>query len=290
MDVLMTHYKQRKTLEDSIRSLDTQLSNDDNIYLVDAGSTDGSFRILERLAYNGDIELLHRNGVSRGRGRQIAFEESDADIIAAHADLDTVFYPALKQLEATYRRLRSRNGGGLLLVHGCLVTDRSTIESVGGWSDLQVHEDKDLWVRTDRDSAIYYLPISVARHHSNFEWDSPAYRLRRRYQNYRDAIRLGVPVSALRTSYRDRQPFVARPTSSALVTAAATRAKKMKSYATLVEDHPDPREFNLRELTFRSLDASGVIDPESLPVPEQLERYRVGEPGADRPYPGKTSY
>lgn len=256
----MTHYEQRNMLEESVESLDTQLSEDDTIHVVDAGSTDGSFRVLEELDYNGKINLVLQDGVSCGRGRQIAFEESSAEIIVAHADLDTVFYPALKQLETTYRQIRSERGDGLLLVHGCFVTDRSTLDSVGGWNDLQVHEDKDLWARADGTVNLYQMPISIVQQHENFEWEWSMYRFKRLYQNYRDDIRLGIPKTALRKSLRRNQSIGSRPLHTALLSSAARRAKTMESYGMFETEYPDPEKFHLRELTYRSLVESEVVN------------------------------
>lgn len=281
----MTHYEQRKTLRDSIESLLPQLSDDDVIHVVDAGSTDGSFHILEELDYDGKIDLLYRDGVSRGQGRQIAFEESNADIVVAHADLDTIFYPVLEQLREAYRRIRSERGAGVLLVHGCFVSDRSTINSIGGWNDLQVHEDKDLWIRADDNATLYQMPVSVVQHHDNFEWESPMYRFKRLYQNYRDAIRLGIPSAALGASYRRHQSVSSWPPNAVLLSIAARRGKNMRSYDTLREEYPDPAKFHLRELTFRTLIESQVIEPEILQIPSEFSQYQ-----SKRVYPGKTSY
>ena len=285
MDVLITHYEQRKTLRDSIESLTTQLSENDMIHVVDAGSTDGSFHILEELDYDDKINLLYRDGVSRGQGRQIAFEESDADIVVAHADLDTIFYPILHQLKDAYQCIRSERGAGVLLVHGCCISDRSTIKSVGGWNDLQVHEDKDLWIRADGNATLYQMPVSVVQHHDNFEWESLMYRSKRLYQNYRDAIRLGIPSAALGKSYRQHQSISSWPSNAVLLFIAARRAKNMRTYDTLQEEYLDPAKFHLRELTFRTLVESQVITPEILQIPSEFSRYQ-----SERAYPGKTSY
>lgn len=285
MDVLITHYEQQSIIKDSINSLTTQLSDKDTIHVVDAGSTDGSFHILEGLDADGKINLVYRDGVSRGQGRQIAFEESDADIIVAQADLDTIFHPILEQLKYAYQRICSKQGAGVLLVHGCLITDRSTINSIGGWNDLQVHEDKDLWTRAEDIATLYQMPISVVQRHDNFEWESMIYRFKRRYQNYRDAIRLGIPRVTLNKSYRHQQSIDSWPVNRALLSTAARRAKNMKSYGTLKEEYPDPEKFHLQELTFHALVKSQIINPEVLQVPSELEQYR-----SEQSYPGKTSY
>lgn len=285
MDVLITHYQQRTTLRDSISSIESQLSDDDTIYVVDAGSTDGSFHILESLDAEEQIELIYVDGVSRGRGRQIAFEESNADIVIAHADLDAIFYPILDDLADIYQKVRSERGSGLLLAHGCFVSDRQTIRSVGGWNDLQVHEDKDLWIRAEGESRLYQMPISVVKSHSNFEWDSLRYRLKRQYQNYRDAIRLGISPSLLRKSYREHQPISSWPIDSAIVSIAARNAADMATYDTLENINMDPSRFHLRELTFRALVENGAINPTVLDVPENFTNHQ-----SERAFPGRTSY
>jgi glycosyltransferase involved in cell wall biosynthesis len=286
MDVLVTHYEQNKTVRDSIESLNSQLSTDHKIYVIDAGSQDGSFTKLEKLTNNNKIHSLQAYaGVSRGRARQIAFERSSDDIVIAHTDLDTIFQPVLEQIENVYRNIRSDHGSGILLVHGCFISDRKTINSVGGWNDLQTHEDKDLWVRADADTNLYELPISAVQHHDNFEWNSRRYQLKRLYQNYRDAIRLGIPRSALAKSDRHQQSLVSWPVRKFLLNIAARHAKSLTSYSTFKNNYPDPTEFHLRELTFRTLVAGDIIHPEALPVPAELSQYKT-----DRNYPGKTSY
>ncbi len=285
MDVLTTHFEQYETAEASIQSLREQLGDDDEIYVVDAGSTDDSFHLLERFDSQGDIRLVHESGVTRGMGRQYAFELSDSDVVVAQADLDSIFRPVLPDLVDYYETVRDRHGPGLLLAHGCLVGTRRDIERADGWNDLQVHEDKDLWVRADSHMNVYHLPVSVVEDHVNFEWDSASYRLRRVYQNYRDGLRLGIPPDAFRRSIRYHCPRRSWPSQYAILSLASLRASGLDTYETLADTDLDPRDGFLRELTFDMLQRSGHLSPERVPVPDALERYE-----SSRTYPGQTSY
>ncbi|WP_178917992.1 glycosyltransferase family 2 protein [Natronomonas gomsonensis] len=285
MDVLVTHYEQNETVSVAIESLRRQLSAEDGIYVVDAGSEDDSFSELERFDAQRDIELVYRDGVSRGRGRQIAFEHADSDVVVAQADLDTEFHAALPDLVEYYRRLTDDRGPGILLVNGCLIGYRDVIEDAGGWRDLQVHEDKDLWMRVDERATLYVLPVTTIKHHANFEWSSLRYRLRRRYRNYRDALRLGVPADVLAASLRHHRPIHRRGTDALLFALARRRAAALEQYSTLDGVDFDPEASFLRELTFEALVDSGAIDPVFTSPPETLRQYE-----SESAYPGQTSY
>ena len=285
MDVLVTHYEQQKTLRDSAESLTNQLGSTDPIHVVDAGSKDGSFRILEELDHKDKVELLYRDGVSRGRGRQIAFEESADEIVIGQVDLDSIFYPVLPDLADRYMQVRSERGPGILLVHGCFVSDRETITRLGGWNDLQVHEDKDLWIRADQEATLYQLPISVVQQHDNFEWESLWYRSKRLYQNYRDGLRLGISREALARSYRAHQSPTSWPINATLLSIAARQAGKMETYQTIPTGVLDAEEFYLRELTFHTLVECDLIDPETLSLSSSFREYQ-----SQQTYPGQTSY
>lgn len=285
MDVLVTHYEQNETVPVAIESLRRQLSADDGIYVVDAGSEDDSFSELERFDAQRDIELVYRDGVSRGRGRQIAFEHSESDVVVAQADLDTEFHAALPDLVGYYRRLTDDRGPGILLVNGCLIGYRDVIEDAGGWRDLQVHEDKDLWMRVEDRATLYVLPVTAIKNHANFEWSSLRYRLRRRYRNYRDALRLGVSADALSASLRYHRPAHRRGTDELLLSLARRRAPGLEQYSVLDGVDFEPQSSFLRELSFEALVENGAIDPTFTSVPEPLRQYE-----SESGYPGQTSY
>ncbi|MFC7176277.1 glycosyltransferase [Halosegnis marinus] len=284
MDVLVTHRNQGPTVRDSIRDLLRYKAPDDRIIVVDANSSDGSLDTLERLSVNEGIVLKHVPGASRGRGRQSAFEAGDNDIVAAHIDMDASYSAGLFEAAEYYRELRRTHDPGLVLFHGGMIADRSVVADAGGWRDLDVHEDKDLWVRADADAPVYRLPVSVVDAHHNFEWDSWRYRQRRRYQNYRDALRLGVGYRTLVRSLRHHLPSPARYRDRTLLALAAQRATAGDLGGFEPGDF-NPETHFLRELRFEALVAAGLLSPTVLDVPDRLADY-----ARDDGYPARTSY
>lgn len=285
MDVLATHRNQSRSLEQSLGSLSSQLPADAQIHVVDAGSTDGAYTTLERLDAAGEIRLELATDASRGRGRQLALERSSADVVAAHLDLDVLYRDVLSDLESVYHRVRAERGDGLLLFHGGLISSAEVLRDAGGWRDLQVHEDKDLWLRASERTTLYYLPVSAVRRHANHDWQSRRYRLRRVYYNLRDALRLGVPGDRLAAALRIHRPLTSRPLDRLLLRAARRGARAKGGFDVVDGDRLDPGSHRLWEFTFPMLRAHGLLDPVVLDPPPSLASHVV-----DAAYPGETSY
>lgn len=285
MDILITHLNQYPVVKESLNSLVEALPDQSRIYVVDAGSTDGSFSHLEKRAADEEIDLLLRNGISRGKGRQIAFEMSDDELVLAHVDLDTTFQPILTELVNYYQKLRDKRGPGLLIFHGGMLGTRKLIANAGGWNDLQVHEDKDLWLRLYERADVYVLPISIVSRHDNFEWHSWRYRIKRIYQNYRDAIRLGLSKEMLRQSLSYHQSRGYRVLDHFILEKSSRDARGLKHYDALTGYSLNPKEHFLRELTFEALNSTDEFNPTFVSPSQMLERFHWNDS-----YPGQTSY
>ncbi|MFB6195549.1 MAG: glycosyltransferase family 2 protein [Haloplanus sp.] len=284
MEILVTHRNQGPSIRRSLDSLTDQLAPSDRIVLVDANSSDGSFEIIEEYCVDSPVVMEFGDHLSRGEGRQRAFELSEDDLVAAHVDLDATYTPCLRAVVDFYRELRSEREPGVLLFHGGMIADRDVVAEAGGWRDLQVHEDKDLWMRAADHAPVYWLPVSVIDDHLNFEWESVRYRLRRRYMNYRDALRLGVDETDLAASVDHHLSGYERFRDRRLLTAARLRARPAE-LGGLHDVTFDPESHLLRELTFHTLVDSGALPVERLGVPDDLSTYVT-----DRSYPGMTSY
>ena len=74
---------EREGLDRLIRLLASQISEKDEIIFVDAGSTDGTIEMLEEYKQkNQQIKVLYFKDAFPGKGRNIAIQNTDADIIA----------------------------------------------------------------------------------------------------------------------------------------------------------------------------------------------------------------
>lgn len=107
--------------------------------VVDSNSTDNSMEIFKE--YNkkyGNIKIIERK-CSRGRGRQIAFENASNEIIVV-VDTDTIYKPY-------FRKFVDKAMIYPFCIQGIYagVYKKNILKKVGGWQDLQFGEDATLW-------------------------------------------------------------------------------------------------------------------------------------------------
>ena len=100
--------------------------------MCDNCSTDGSREILADYANRGKLKLIVERS-SRGRGREIAFENSTGEWILSGLDMDDVFKPTLRDILKLYHEKHE----GYMLSFGTVhIIPRAVVEEVGGWRDL----------------------------------------------------------------------------------------------------------------------------------------------------------
>ena len=195
----MTHYNNRNTLEGSLRSILSQIDSSFEIVVVDNMSTDGSREILERYAKEGVLKLIVKR-CSRGRGRQIALEHSTGDYVVSNIDFDDQIQPKLGAALAMYEQscgsdllridsIDSRNFWG---GESFNVAPHTLLSSLGGWHDLQLGEDWELWRRAaaaGRYRWTYYELLASTNAHR--ERKTLFGTMKFRYVRYRDMMRCG---------------------------------------------------------------------------------------------------
>lgn len=167
--ICATVFNESGSIRKSLDSILCQVDSDFEIVIVDSESTDGTSEILaEAASKHPSVKVVERK-CSRGRGRQIAFENSIGHYIIANMDMDDLFEPRLRDLLELYHRhcegnllwARSltddqqerrvepgdqhREWGG-----GIVIGPRSLIEQLGGWRNLQRFEDVELAARAAR--------------------------------------------------------------------------------------------------------------------------------------------
>jgi glycosyltransferase involved in cell wall biosynthesis len=167
------------------------------LVIVDNCSSDGSQDYLTKLKDEGKIRLIVSK-CTRGKGRQIALEHSAGDYIISQVDMDDVFDNILSEVLAKYHEYSE---GKVLHVvtAGSPVTiaPRRLLLDLGGWNDLQVAEDWELWARAASAGVYHCIDFDlVLKADWGVEHTALKSRLRRKFLTYRDLIRVGRPIFA----------------------------------------------------------------------------------------------
>jgi glycosyltransferase involved in cell wall biosynthesis len=197
--ICITNYNCGPTMQSSLQSILGQLDGRFEIVVVDNLSTDASRDILRAFEARGKLKLIERK-CSRGKGLQIAFENTIGEYIVSGLDLGDTYRSRLASFLDFYH---AKCEGKLLhgLNEAVIVAPRSLIENLGGWRDLQRSEGWDLWSRAAK-VGLYCWTIFIlteSRDRSTFRGQSEAHPElntfvgwhRRQYEVYRDSLRLG---------------------------------------------------------------------------------------------------
>lgn len=195
ISVCITNYNKAKYIEQSMQSfLPFFNSIGAEIVVVDAGSSDGSLNILTDYLERGEIQKLIIRPCSRGRGRDIAFRESHGDLIVSSIDTDVIY--DISVLERSIHIYLEKYHGNILAIYGSIIGDRKTFDEIGGWNDMDRHEDNEISLRALR-AGKYRQDFSlnaVKVHLADGERMSLKNSLKLTYLDYRDWFRLGLKL------------------------------------------------------------------------------------------------
>ena len=193
VDVVIPVYNAATTLEEAIRSIQTQTLCEIRIILIDDGSTDGTPAILARIAERDSRVLIIRQrnsgivdalnaGLQACRAKYIARHDADdlarpdrlekqvrfldnnpaVDAVSGafrHIDLDgkwtgeTITFPPPSEVDPTWVPAKEP-----YLSHPFLVVRRSAFEAVGGYRYVFHAEDADLYWRLQERGVLHNLP------------------------------------------------------------------------------------------------------------------------------------
>ena len=201
--ICITHFNNAPTVKQSLESILNQIDDNFEVIVVDNVSTDGSYEILKEFASLGKIKLI-RAKCSRGKGREIAFENSRGKYVIANMDLDDIFKPRLRELLVGYHAVAkekllwvsSRMKGGFWGGESFTIAPRNLIKELGGWRDLQIFEDLELCSRAARHgkyrrSEFGLLEATNPHQERKKTWVG---RMTWRYVRYREILRIGFPM------------------------------------------------------------------------------------------------
>src|ERR1035441_4286710 len=201
--ICITRYNNGQTVRRSLESILNQIDNDFEVIVVDSESTDGSYEILKEFSDVGKIKLIRQN-CSRGKGREIAFENSSGKYIIANTDMDDIFKPRLRELLARYQavaagrllwassRIKGAFGGG----ESFTIAPRELIAELGGWKGLHIFKDLELRSRAARRGKYRrgeFALLEATNPHAERTRTRIA-RMKWRYVRYREILRIGLPM------------------------------------------------------------------------------------------------
>ncbi len=200
--VCITHYNNKPTLKQSLESILAQIDSSYEIVVVDNESNDGSKEILGEYSRLGRLKLVSAH-CSRGRGRQIAFENSSGAYVVSNMDFDDVFKPRLPELLSKYQVrckgellwVRSTDNTGFWEGENFMIAPRELLSRLGGWRDLQFGEDWELARRAAHAGSYRWTNFQLLeRTNAHPERKTSIGRIRFRYERYRDLLRCGRSV------------------------------------------------------------------------------------------------
>lgn len=206
--ICITHYNNASTLRKSLESILNQIDEQFEVIVVDNRSNDGSERILQEYVEKGKIKLITKK-CSRGKGRQIGFENSSGEYIISNLDMDDIYWPKLSQLLNFYHE--SCEGSLLRIVPGVItIAPQKILTMLGGWHDLQYDEDRDLLSRAAKAGLYRWTIFPLLRAiTSHPERRSLLGKLRHRYITYRERIRIGRKIFADKEPTSVKQKLIA---------------------------------------------------------------------------------
>jgi glycosyltransferase involved in cell wall biosynthesis len=161
--------------------------NFDEIVFVDNFSKDSTEKLIKNFEKEmekfGKKVIYIKQKCSRGKGRQIAFENSSYELIAT-VDTDTFYYSSL--INKIIKNYNKFYPSAIVTYQSFGIYPRKTLEEVGGWRDLNINEDFDLWVRLLKIKKFYLLPVSVGEDLSKMRRSS--IKRETRYSNFFSSI------------------------------------------------------------------------------------------------------
>jgi glycosyltransferase involved in cell wall biosynthesis len=200
VSVVITTYNYARFLPGAIEGALAQTYPKIEVVVVDDGSTDHTREVVDAYASRG-VRYVYQGNLGPGPARNRGLRETKG-LLVAFCDADDVFMP--DKIATQLAHLRRHPEVGLVSAHGyatdedlrptsivhaargdsvyvfeallvrnvvlnptCVLARRSTLESVGGFSDLPRWEDWDTWLRVAKRFPIGFVdqPVAWVRRH-----------------------------------------------------------------------------------------------------------------------------
>jgi glycosyltransferase involved in cell wall biosynthesis len=192
----ITNSNSAKSVRKAISSITPLLSTGlFEIVVVDNQSSDGSGEFLRQLYDKGVIHKFRSVKCSRGRGRNLASLMASGQYLLANIDTDVV-YDSCKILEVL-KEYHERFEGKVLSITGMMILPREVALRLGGWKDLDRHEDNEISLNA-YSQGLHAQKESVSVISAHLKQHQGAMRkILEAYVSYRDWFRIGLKLSDL---------------------------------------------------------------------------------------------
>jgi len=288
--ICMVNYNMEDTLEQSLTSILTQLSDEYEVLVVDGGSSDGSLDILEEFSKTYPnfrfISLSDDSGRRLGRDRQISIEEANGEYVIFQVDCDDVYQEVIPDFTKIYHQIESALDFDFLM-KGCAISmaPRELIMDVGGFRNVGRREDRDLWRRLfDRD-AVIWLDHKPFWESIGYDKNNPTSDIWKAFDEITTDLQVGLSVwgSAkwlLRKGSENRWAYV----QLAMLPLAYFSSISRQSYST-------PDEYRDPESLFRDIKDSRMTFNELAEFYNiHIDRSALSERGRDIFFPENSGY
>lgn len=183
--ICTTNYNTEDVIEACLNSIIPQIDEDNyEIIIVDNKSNDKSPEIIER--YRTKFKNINLISIrcSRGKGRQIAFENSMGDYII-QIDCDTIYRHEFKKFIEVYNKKKYTF---CIQAHYCGIYPREILNKIGGWKDLNYAEDVDLWMRLIKFNSFKWSRLVIGENIKRKVYQNTFEKYYRKYSLLRDLM------------------------------------------------------------------------------------------------------
>lgn len=193
--ICVANWNSANTVRRWASSLLACLSEEDEVVIVDGGSTDGSQEFLRDLCRAHGFKFASAKA-HVGRQRQLAFEMSTGEYVIAHVDTDDTI-ASLQETKRLYHEVVERdpvtNRQRAFRCLGFLIVPRQMLDAVGGYPDLRFYEDQLVCFRLARRGQMTLsVRVSAGAIRTDPKKHRLVFRLLYSYRRVREGLRLGI--------------------------------------------------------------------------------------------------